>query len=241
MRDRPADIAILQTHSLAMLVQRELERMVLAGELSVGKKLDEAEISTRLGVSRGPVRESFRALQETGLVRLEKNRGVFVREISVAEADDIYEIRATLEQMAGRKLALSITREQLAALRALVARMHEAADRGDLEGYHEANLSFHDALVEYAGNPKLLQIYRRLVNELSLFRRHTLAQPHRLPSSMLEHEEILRLIEAGRSDAAGQKLHEHATASRGRVHALAASIDRPSLTGRAPGVRRRSQ
>jgi DNA-binding GntR family transcriptional regulator len=105
--------------------------------------------------------------------------------------------------------------------------MHGAAGRGDVEGYHAANLAFHDALVEYAGNPKLLQIYRRLVNELSLFRRHTLAQPHRLPSSTQEHEEILHLIETGRADAAGQKLHEHATASRGRVHALAAATRRP--------------
>ncbi|HEX2540254.1 MAG TPA: phosphonate utilization associated transcriptional regulator [Caldimonas sp.] len=238
MGERLADIAMLQSHSLTMLVQRELERMVLTGELSAGKKLNEAEISTRLGVSRGPVRESFRALQEAGLVRLEKNRGVFVREVSVDEADDIYEIRATLDQMAGRKLAVSIRREQLAALRALVARMRAAAETGDVEGYHEANLAFHDALVEYAGNPKLLQIYRRLVNELSLFRRHTLAQPHRLPSSTLEHEEILSLIESGQAEAAGQKLHEHATASRGRVHALAAATARPSPADRDLRARR---
>lgn len=235
MRAPPADIAILQSHSLTMLVQRELERMVLTGELAVGKKLNEAEISTRLGVSRGPVRESFRALQETGLVRLEKNRGVFVREISVAEADDIYEIRATLDQMAGRKLAATIRPDQLTSLRDLVARMHGAADRGDVEGYHEANLGFHDALVAFAGNPKLLQIYRRLVNELSLFRRHTLAQPHRLPSSTLEHEKILQLIESGQADAAGQKLFEHATESRGRVHALAAVNLSPAAVGHQAG------
>jgi phosphonate utilization transcriptional regulator len=240
MGERLADIAILQSHSLTMLVQRELERMVLTGELGAGKKLNEAEISLRLGVSRGPVRESFRALQETGLVRLEKNRGVFVREVSVDEADDIYEIRATLDQMAGRKLAASIRPEQLAALRALVARMRAAAETGDVEGYHEANLAFHDALVEYAGNPKLLQIYRRLVNELSLFRRHTLAQPHRLPSSTLEHEEILALIETGQVEATGQKLHEHAIASRGRVHALASTVPSPSPVGRAPSGRPRS-
>lgn len=238
MGERLADIAILQSHSLTMLVQRELERMVLTGELSAGKKLNEAEISVRLGVSRGPVRESFRALQETGLVRLEKNRGVFVREVSVDEADDIYEIRASLDQMAGRKLAASIRPEQLASLRALVARMHGAADAGDVEGYHKANLAFHDALVEYAGNPKLLQIYRRLVNELSLFRRHTLAQPHRLPSSTLEHEEILRLIESGDADGAGQTLYEHATASRGRVHALASAAPKPSPADRDPSARR---
>src|SRR5258706_11452374 len=87
-------IALLQTNSLSMLVQRELERRILAGELGAGAKLNEATIADMLGVSRGPVREAFRSLEESGLVRLEKNRGVFVRQVSVEEADEIYELRA---------------------------------------------------------------------------------------------------------------------------------------------------
>ena len=140
--------------------------MILAGEIEVGAKLNEMALSAGLGVSRGPVRESFRALEETGLVRIEKNRGVFVREISLAEASDIYEIRATFDQMAGRKLAQRISPEQLASLRDLLGAMEAAAAASDLGRYHALNLRFHDALVEYANNPKLLQMYRRLVNEL---------------------------------------------------------------------------
>ncbi len=208
-----------------MLVQRELERMVLTGELAVAEKLDEAALALRLGVSRGPVREAVRALAETGLVRLEKNRGVFVREISVAEADEIYEVRAAFDQMAGRKLAAAIEPAQLAELRALVERMRAAAEKQDLDAYHGANLRFHDALVEFAGNAKLLQMYRRLVNELSLFRRHTLAVPKRLPKSTLEHRKILQAIASGDADAAGQRLYEHAMAGRARVHALTAAED----------------
>ena len=83
-------IALLQTNSLPALVQREIERMILAGDLAAGAQLREAEVAAMLGVSRGPVREAFRALEESGLVRLEKNRGVFVRQIGVEEADDIF-------------------------------------------------------------------------------------------------------------------------------------------------------
>ena len=218
-----ANIAILQSHSLTMLVQRELERMVLGGELVAGQKLNELALAARLGVSRGPVREAMRALAETGLVRIEKNRGVFVREVSVAEADEIYELRATLDQMAGRKLATSITAAQLGELRDVAKRMQEAAIRDDREGYHMANLRFHDALIEFAGNAKLLQIYRRLVNELSLFRRHTLAQPRRMRKSAQEHRKILALIAAGDAEEAGALLYEHATASRARMHTFAAT------------------
>jgi phosphonate utilization transcriptional regulator len=223
MQQRPASIAILQNHSLTMLVQRELERMVLAGELVVGEKLNELALASRLGVSRGPVREALRALGETGLVRLEKNRGVFVREVSVMEADEIFEVRATLDQLAGRKLACTIQPKQLAELRAIVARMRKAATTEDQDGYHSANLRFHDALVEFAGNEKLLQMYRRLVNELSLYRRHTLSEPQRLRRSTLEHQKILGLIVAGDADGAGQMLHDHAMASRARMHAFAAT------------------
>ena len=227
MTEAPANIAILQKHSLTMLVQRELERMVLAGELAAGEKLNELALAARLAVSRGPVREALRALAETDLVRLEKNRGVFVREISVREADEIYEVRAALDQMAGRKLAQSIRPEQLTELRTVVARMHEAVLHEDREGYHLANLRFHDALVEFAGNAKLLQMYRRLVNELSLFRRHTLAAPRRLRKSTIEHQKILALIAAGDAEGAGARLHEHAMASRERMHGFAATVAAP--------------
>src|SRR5436190_12898410 len=79
-------IALVRSNSLPSLVQRELERMILAGELGAGKKLNEAAVAERLGVSRGPVREAFRALEASGLVRLEKNRGVFVRQVGIGEA-----------------------------------------------------------------------------------------------------------------------------------------------------------
>ena len=101
----PTTIALVQSSSLPMLVQKELERMILAGDLAAGAKFNEAAIADRLGVSRGPVREAFRALEESGLVRLEKNRGVFVRQITIEEADEIYEVRAALDEWVGRRLA----------------------------------------------------------------------------------------------------------------------------------------
>ena len=136
-------------------------------------------------MSRGPVREAFRALEAPGLVRLEKNRGVFVRQVGVDEADEIYELRAVLDDFAGRLAAQNADALDVADLRARLDRMERAVARGDLDAYHEANLGFHDRLVELAGNAKLLALYRRLVNELSLYRRATLDQSG-IPSMSLE-------------------------------------------------------
>jgi len=214
-------IALVQSRSLPALVQQELERIILAGELPAGSKLNEAAIAERLGVSRGPVREAFRALEESGLVRLEKNRGVFVRRIPIEEADEIYELRAVLDEFVGRRLAQSASAENVREISARVDRMERAAAKGDVEAYLAANVAFHDRLVELVGNAKLLGMYRRLVNELHLFRHATLAQGGVLPVSTREHREIVERIAAGQPAAAGRALYDHVMASRERMHRAA--------------------
>ena len=211
--------AVLRTHSLATLAHRELERMILSGDLPAGGKLNEADVAGRMGISRGPVREAFRALEETGLVRVEKNRGVFVRQISVEEADEIYDVRASLDEMIGRRVAECARADQLGALRALIARMEGAAGRSDSTEYYAANIEFHDALARFAGNLKLLEMYRRLVNELSLYRRRTFERGAILTTSVREHKRIVEAIAARNGALAGKLMRDHALASRERMHA----------------------
>jgi phosphonate utilization transcriptional regulator len=218
--ERPASatIALVRSNSLPMLVQKELERLILTGDLAVGAKLNEAALAERLGVSRGPVREAFRALEESGLVRLTKNRGVFVRQVSVEEADEIYEVRAALDEWVGRRLAQTASPEQVKELKSIVERMDRAAARNDLDAWHALNLEFHDRLVAFAGNAKLLAVYRRLVNELRLFRRQALEQSGALPTFAREHRDIVAKIAAGNAAAAGKALHDHVIGSRERMH-----------------------
>jgi DNA-binding GntR family transcriptional regulator len=96
--------------------------------------------------------------------------------------------------------------------------MEKAAAKGDVDVYHRANLEFHDRLVELAGNAKLLLMYRRLVNELNLYRRAALAQVGTLSVSTREHREIVNRIAAGDIVTAGRALQEHVFASRDRMH-----------------------
>ena len=222
-----------------MLVQRELERMILAGDLAAGAKLNEASVADLLGVSRGPVREAFRALEESGLVRLEKNRGVFVRQISVAEADEIYEVRAALDEWVGRRLAQTATAGELKELRGIVDRMDRAAAKNDVDAYYPLNLEFHDRLVAFTGNAKLLATYRRLVNELHLYRRASLAQAGALPISTREHHDIVEKIAAGQAVAAGRALYDHVMGSRERMHRVHDTAIATPKASRAMPRRRR--
>jgi DNA-binding GntR family transcriptional regulator len=124
-----AAIELLRENSLATLAQRELERQIVSGEIAAGTKLNEADIAGSLGVSRGPVREAFRALDQAGLVRVEKNRGVYVRQVSLEEANEIYEVRAALEGLIGRLAARHVDAEQAEQLRSIVRKMARARPR----------------------------------------------------------------------------------------------------------------
>jgi phosphonate utilization transcriptional regulator len=215
--DRPATIALLQSQSLTQLVHAELEALILSGELAPGDKLTELTLAARLGVSRGPVREAFRLLEEAGLVRTEKNRGVFVRQVALAEALEIYDLRAAIESWVGRRLAEAAGTAEVKELRGLVEAMERAVRDDDGSTYHRLNLRFHDRLVELTGNAKLLTIYRRLIRELSLYRRLNLAVAGLMPQSASEHRQILKAIAAGDGDAASRALEAHVLESRRRT------------------------
>jgi phosphonate utilization transcriptional regulator len=210
-------IALLQSSSLTTVVQQEIERAILQGEYEPGSKLIEAALAEKMGVSRGPVREAFRMLEEAGLVRNEKNRGVFVRDIPIAEAVEIFDLRAAMDELVGRKLARDITPLQLKELKQLVDAMEKAVKAQDAREYHLLNLRFHDRLVEMAGNSKLTAIYRKLIKELSLFRRLNLADGWLMPISASEHRAIIKAIASGDADAAGRAMFDHVMDSKERT------------------------
>jgi phosphonate utilization transcriptional regulator len=218
-----AAIEMLRENSLATLAQRELERQIVSGEIAVGAKLNEVEIAQSLGVSRGPVREAFRALDQAGLVRVEKNRGVFVRQVSVDEADEIYEVRAALEGLIGKLAARRIDADEIEQLRGVVKKM-SAQDRSRKpEAYFALNVEFHDILARAARNGALLTHYRRVVNELDLYRRETISRgSENIPQSTREHEAIVAAVARRDEKLAERLLAEHVRQSRERLHAVLA-------------------
>jgi|ERR1700722_4037808 len=218
----PSALQILQANSLPSLLQAEIEQMILSGELSARQRINEVELAERFRTSRGPVREALRALEECGLVRAERNRGTFVREVSLAEADEIYDVREALDELIGSRLAERITAAGLDMLRKLLAQMDAATASGDVKRYHKLNLEFHDALVDFVGNARLTETYRRLTKELLLFRLHGLQAGGGFEVSNAEHKAIVRAIASRDPVRAGRVLRAHAADSRARMHKAAA-------------------
>jgi phosphonate utilization transcriptional regulator len=218
----PTALQLVQSNSLPALVHAEIEQLILQGELAVGQRVNESELATRFGTSRGPIREALRALEESGLVHSLKNRGVFVREISIAEADEIYDVREALDQLIGQRVAERATAVQLCELEALVAKMDEATAMQDIKCYHALNLKFHDMLVEFAGNARLTESYRVLTKELLLFRLRGLQDGGGFAVSNTEHRAVVKAVAARDGARTDRLLRQHAAASRARMHKAAA-------------------
>lgn len=220
----PTVLQLVQSNSLPALVQVEIEQLILRGELAIGQRVNESELATRFRTSRGPIREALRALEESRLVRAEKNRGVFVREISVSEADEIYDIREALDQLIGQRVAERATPPQLHGLEAVLAEMDEATAKQDIKSYHALNLKFHDMLVDFAGNARLTESYRLLTKGLLLFRLRGLQDGGGFAVSNTEHKAVVQAVAARDGVKAGQLLRQHAAESRARMHKAAARL-----------------
>jgi phosphonate utilization transcriptional regulator len=224
MHAKESPLEILQAHSLPSVVQAEIERLILDGELPVGRRINEVALAERFGTSRGPVREALRALAECGIVRAERNRGVFVREVTLVEADEVYDLREVLDEFIGRRLAERIAVDALEGLKRLLGEMTSATDAGDISRYHALNLAFHDALVDAVGNSHLSATYRRLTKELLLYRLRGLTEGGGFAVSVAEHAAIVAAIEARDPARAGRLLRAHAADSRARMHKAAGPV-----------------
>ena len=209
------ELEILKSQSLTSLLKAEIERMILDGSFAAGERVNENALALRFGVSRGPVREACRALAELGFVEQIPNRGVFIRRIARQEAEQLYDVRAGLTGLAARLLAKNATPSQIAALESLLDQMEAAAT--SLDDYYPLNLQFHDLMVEFTGNERLIAAYRQLVKELHLFRARGLVQGGGLAVSNAEHCEMVAAIRARDPAQAFEVAYRHVEFGKARM------------------------
>ncbi len=183
--------------SLSKLVKEDILALILKGDLVPGQRINEPDVASRLEVSRVPVREALRELESSGLVVSRKHSGVFVRQLTVVEVHDLYQLRGLLDGFAGR-CACGLPkseREQLQALLdASVATMQQALAQHEVQRYYLENLRFHWAIVESAGNQQLSSTYLGIVQKLHVFRLKNLSKDTGMKASMAEHVNIVRAL-----------------------------------------------
>ncbi|PAU77449.1 GntR family transcriptional regulator [Halomonas salipaludis] len=223
----------IRAPSLTELAFREIEGMIITGELETGERINDSQLAKRFGISRGPVREAIGRLAAAGLVEMIQNRGAYVRVIDVEDALEIYDIRAALERAGVAGAARNMSPELLARLREQVATMDRCEQEGDREGYFDSNLQFHRIIHEAAGNARLLELCERFARELKLFRHLSLITAG-IHQSNQEHHQILAALEEGDANKAADAMEAHVWQAKARLVALAESLKGKPHDLRAP-------
>ena len=241
--DLPATVAQVRARTLVGVVQAELERQILGGRIAPGERLNEQAIADELSVSRGPVREACRGLAEIGLVTLIPNRGAFVKELTRADAVDVYDLRAGLLGLSASLLAARMDPQVSGTLDAFVEDMEEAARGEDAARFGKLNTAFHDCIVRSSGNTRLTKLYRGLVKEFQLFRVHAVVQQGSLLASNQEHREIVLALKAGDASLSWRISSGHVEHGKQRMLAALETSGGPAAanTPQAPRRRREEQ
>lgn len=186
---------------------RAVREDIIRGVFAPGERLTEDALATRYGVSRVPVREALRVLEAEGFVEAKPYVGVFVRELSEAEAEDLLELRSVVEPMCAARAARNRTPEQLGRLKELLNLGWDAVQDGRLTEVPRLNSRFHEVIAEASGSEVLGQMIRQLSQKIAWV--YAVELPRRAEDSWREHEEILEALAAGDADRASTLLAEH--------------------------------
>ena len=206
-------------------IRESLEQRIIEGELGIGKRLDEAELSAHYSVSRTPVREALHRLAESGLAEHLPRRGTFVRAPSLLEIVEMFEVMAELECMAVRLAVRRATKADIDTLIASNETCRAAFKASDTKRYYELNAAVHRQIYKMSGNGFLASEAQRLHDRLRPFRRLQLRVRGRMGESMDEHDMILAGIRDGNTQQAVDTMRRHITVLGERFNDLVSGFN----------------
>lgn len=196
--------------SLRQYVYQEIRDAIIKGHLEPGSRIREVEISNQMGVSRGPVREAIRILEQEGFVISHPYRETVVVDISEEESLNLLvPLRRHFETYAASKASKLLTEDDFAHLDNIVQQMEEASRQNEVERISELDVAFHQFIVERCVSPAMLRIWSSISGQLHA---RFLIQGYQLPSlaSVVEdHRELLSRIREGNLDKIEKYLHAH--------------------------------
>lgn len=191
------------------VVFNTLREAILKGDLKPGERLMELQLASKLGVSRTPIREAIRMLEQEGLAVTMPRKGAEVAKMTLKDMEDVLEIREALDELAVRIACEKITDEQLKRLVDAKDLFETSTRTGDVKKIAEADVSFHDVIYEATGNPKLETLLNNLREQVYRYRVEYIKDPQNYPVLIREHEAILLALQERNVKKAESAMHEH--------------------------------
>jgi GntR family transcriptional regulator, gluconate operon transcriptional repressor len=190
-----------------------LRQAIVAGEFAAGTRLVEDDLAARLGVSRGPIRDALRQLEEEGLVETAK-RGAFVAPPDLRDIWELYSLRRVLEGFALQLAVKNFTEEDVAAVQEIHESMVRAAAEGRMDDFVAQDMAFHSAFYERVNHRRLLRSWQALSRSFGTILGVTSVANPRVDSIIRKHFGILEGIKAGDAAEAERWLESHLDEAR---------------------------
>ncbi len=213
-KDFPISFSL--TEEIADIVRNR----ILKGEYEIGEKIKETQIADELRVSRTPIREAFKLLENEGLIDYVPNRGCFAKGFTQQDIDDIYAVRAALEKLAAEWAVERITDEELAILEEQCDLMEFYSKKDEGGKVLDLNSSFHDIIYASTRSRFMAQVLRSYKDYIDKTRKAVFYKHDYLESIIDEHRKILEAIKSRDKAAAVQATVNHLKSSQNRAEVV---------------------
>ena len=208
------DYELARTETLADQAYEALAKSIVTGTLPPGSRMLESELAERFGMSRGPLREALRRLEERRLVERISQRGVRVVRLSGARLRDIYQVREALEGMACRLASQNMSDAEIADLRIVLEAHEQIVRERDDYSQNQQDWDFHDRIARGSKNSMIQSVLcDDLYQLLKVYRNQHRATPGRARRALEEHWRILSALEDRDGDLAELLMRRHIAAA----------------------------
>lgn len=186
-----------------------LRDAIVTGRMRPGQPLVESRLANDLGMSRTPIREAIKRLEQEGLVQIVPYKGATVTTLSLDDVREIFELRAALEGWAARQAAGRIRPAQVKTLEGLIRQMRQAEKRNAIREFFDLDTAFHRDITSVAGNRRIAGILDTLVGQTNRIRVLSMKMPGRISRSVAEHLGILEALRKKDGELAEREMRTH--------------------------------
>ena len=191
------------------VVFQTLRTAILKGDLKPGERLMELQLASKLGVSRTPIREAIRMLEQEGLARTIPRKGAEVAGMTEKDMEDVLQIRCVLEELAARLSCQNITDEEMRELKIAMVAFEEKTREGNVVELAKADVTFHDIIYRAADNPKLLVLLNNLREQMYRYRTEYMKDDRIHPVLIREHKEMVKALENRDQELVAREVRQH--------------------------------
>lgn len=191
------------------VVFNTLREAILRGDIVAGERLMELQLAAKLGVSRTPIREAIRMLEQEGLAITIPRKGAIVAGMTEKDMQDVLEIREALEELSVQVACDKITDEEIEKLQKNMKNFEHSLKSGDLKKMAQADVEFHDVIYQATDNPKLINMLNNLREQMYRYRVEYLKNPENHEQLLKEHEAIYKGIVEKDKQAVTNMIRKH--------------------------------